>query len=142
MGCDIHAVIEYRHPNGFHASLTSGELLLYRDYDLFDALGVYGGDPDKPPLFEPRGLPPDFGTAVSGLYFERTLVDGNYHMIPCPDWHSASWLTAAEVRAALSHHGRPLEECGPEFRAAVAAMDELDRCFGSDASRLVFWFDN
>jgi hypothetical protein len=142
MGCDIHAVIEYRHPNGFYASLTNGGLLLYRDYDLFGMLAGARGDQDLPPLFEPRGLPPEYGTEVGALYFERELVEGSWRVTPNPDWHSASWLTTAEVRAALAHHGRPLGECGPEFRAAVAAMDELDRCFGSGASRLVFWFDN
>ncbi|MCE9566109.1 MAG: hypothetical protein K8U57_29155 [Planctomycetes bacterium] len=142
MGCDIHAAIEYRHPNGFYASFTDGGLLVYRDYELFGALAGVRGDPDKPPLVEPRGLPPEFGTEVSSLYFERELVEGTWRVTPCPDWHSASWLTATEVRAALAHYGRRLEECGPEFRAAVAAMDELDRCIGQGASRLVFWFDN
>jgi hypothetical protein len=141
MGCDIHAVIEYRHPNGFFAALTKGGLLLWRDSELFAALaGVR--EPEMPPLFKPRGLPPEISDEVNRLYFERQWVEDRWCVTPDPDWHSAGWLTAPEVRQALSHAGLSLDRCCWDFRAVLAAMDELDRHLGSGASRLVFWFDN
>lgn len=141
MGCDIHAVIEYRPASGVISTLT-GTWHIYRDYRLFAALAGVRGDPGKPPLFQPRGLPPEHSDYVSDLYFTKELVDGHRRARPDSSWHSASWLTVVEIRAALSHAGLSLEECEPEFRAVVATMDELDRCCGAGASRLVFWFDN
>ena len=139
MGCDIHAEIEFRDGNDRYRSLTAGGLLLRRDRELFGALAGARGDPYRTPLFAPRGLPAQHSYCVDEMYFEQ---DGERRVIPCPDYHTASWLVASEIRAALTDWGRPLPECGADFRAVVAAMDELDSGLGSDASRLVFWFDN
>jgi hypothetical protein len=59
-----------------------------------------------------------------------------------PDFHHPSWLTYPELLAALNHSGLALEECWPEFRAAIATLGELTRHYGMDHVRLVFWFDN
>jgi|SRR5438132_3642319 len=58
-----------------------------------------------------------------------------------PERHTPSWLNLPEIEAALTHAGLRLAEQSPQFRAAVAALKELSRQYGTSKVRLVFWFD-
>ncbi len=59
MGWDIHAFIEHSEwgetPFMKDFVLCFGEVYLYRNYDIFGALGPIGNNPH--PLFPPRGIP-------------------------------------------------------------------------------------
>lgn len=65
-----------------------------------------------------------------------------------PDWHSHSWLTAAELEAALEHYKKKVCEfypqenptAPPEWIATLAAMRSFEA--SGCKTRLVFWFDN
>ncbi len=59
-----------------------------------------------------------------------------------PDFHTPGWLTCQEIIASLDHCGYERSELSVEFRIVLAAMDMLDQEYGTDHSRLVFWFDN
>src|SRR5947207_1985006 len=66
MGCDIHAVIEYKKLDSYW---DFGEVQIARDYKLFSALAFGdGGITDNLP-FPPRGLPRDHSLLVSKLFF-------------------------------------------------------------------------
>jgi hypothetical protein len=98
MGTSIHAFIECDHtpdndspfrPAGDGMlqvyAFTTGELLIPRDYDLFDALalgrsaGIAGGREDKRlPLFPARGLPASLSYAVKQRYYHR-VADPDYY---------------------------------------------------------------
>lgn len=72
-----------------------------------------------------------------------------YRFVSDPEWHSASWLTLAEIKAALAAAGmadvfaadRP-EPRTADFTAVMAAMGSLERTLGKNQVRLVFWFDS
>ncbi|MEM6468535.1 MAG: hypothetical protein AAF802_03120 [Planctomycetota bacterium] len=59
-------------------------------------------------------------------------------LFPNPYWHSASWLTLAEVMEVKDVHG----DANPEFNAMLTLMQSLEHDLGFGRSRLVFWFDN
>jgi hypothetical protein len=56
-------------------------------------------------------------------------------------YHTPGWLTRSEILASLRKANWPLESLSGEFHAVLAAMGELERHFGEDKVRLVFWFD-
>jgi hypothetical protein len=62
--------------------------------------------------------------------------------VSCPDWHCTNWLTLAEFRRALVHHGVRFVELGPCVHAIVAAMEAIESRLGMGRTRLVYWFDN
>lgn len=59
-----------------------------------------------------------------------------------PSFHSPGWLTHQEIVAALDHCGYERSDLSVEFRIVLSAMDMLDQEYGTDHTRLVFWFDN
>jgi len=59
-----------------------------------------------------------------------------------PGFHTPSWLSYPEILAALDHCGYVRSELSIEFRIVLASMNMLDEEYGTDHSRLVFWFDN
>jgi hypothetical protein len=58
------------------------------------------------------------------------------------DYHTSSWLTLAELSAAIAHSGLLMEDLCVEFKAMLAAMTSLSRSSDPHSVRLVFWFDN
>ena len=79
-----------------------------------------------------------------GSHYRGTRVkNGKPLMVSQPDWHRASWLTAAEFRKVLEARDaqNPAWKVHISYWAVLAAMAAFDRASGH-SSRLVFWFDN
>jgi hypothetical protein len=167
VGTDIHLFIEFARGEGDRRarfSLTRGEFLLARDYDLFSAIAhVRGGKPIVPE----RGFPDDASQEVVWSYYlfvndtdihlglwqdvTRATADeyvargiSSRHIwkdnvvISDPDTHHPSWLDRAEFNAAVDS-ATGVRERHVELQAVLAALDALP----ADAQpRVVFWFDN
>lgn len=175
MGCDIHLYIEYRKkpaPNtipepGRRWNSLGGRINPGRNYALFAALaGVRGDGP------EPKGYPEDAGfwadedatvfisdtpseNYVTPATAERWVKewgckyrngrDGAPKWVTCPDWHSHSWATIAELEAAVEIGETRDAALGErwrevEYRAVLAAMRSL--AADGNEVRAVYWFDN
>jgi hypothetical protein len=59
-----------------------------------------------------------------------------------PDFHTPTWLLAAEFRAALAHHAIDAFESSLELGIVQKTLDELEARCGTGRARAVFWFDN
>ncbi len=165
MGCDIHAFIEYRESNSRWWPFGS-EFRLSRDYGVFASLaGVRGRGGDDSPVAAGRGVPDDLAhvsESANRLYVSEdegegnaTLAnaqrwiasgcskpiirDGKMNFVTHPDWHSHSWCTSAELKAAIESLGVE-RGTSPQYYAAIAAMEAFEK-LGYE-TRLVFWFDN
>ena len=120
--------------------------------------------------YPPRGLPDDLGYAAAHdnrLYVledqdgkqpregsclrsaaERWVAQGlsiwlhaDQRFVSHPDWHSHSWLTAAELRDCLSDPVLEFnEKKDPEYGAILNTLEYFEKL--GYAARLVFWFDN
>lgn len=125
--------------------------------------------PPFPWLIPPRGVPSDLSRPLLKVYYCQVLPDGasaseavfpnccsqqeatQYGkaprqfgallVIPNPDYHSASYLSRAEITAACEHMQYNLASAPSEFLLALDVMDSIDARFGEGASRMVFWFD-
>lgn len=161
MGCDIHVYIESKpYPDGrwwgFGGRLNPG-----RDYHVFGALaGVRCRDIEHIP---PRGLPDDCAHqtwddnhlriakrehddelvaepdraaewVAQGASVEVQHYGCKY--VTHPDWHSHTWLTLEEWRAALAR----APDHDLEYDAVTAVLETLSR--HRRPVRVVFWFDN
>lgn len=163
MGCDIHAVVEYRARPAHDWRPIANEWHLEQNYALFDYLaGVRG---EQPALVPPRGYPADMGI-VSRAVFCYTIGDQTEHRrrevareeVPAwcangsvvfdhywvsdDDLHSPTWLTGPEFLAALDTYtahadADDLDAGWIACRAAVAAL--LDHRLDA---RVVLAFDN
>lgn len=142
MGCDIHLHIEYR-INGkweHYASPNVG-----RWYDLFSIMaGVRG---EYTPIVEPRGFPSD-ATMFTRWDYERWGLDA----------HTASYLQNREIvqlkewlkkQEKVDNTWYDLEHTvlhtymGGNELCAFLLYDDCEYApKGTDAVRLVFWFDN
>lgn len=75
---------------------------------------------------------------VMGEKFGRTLISG-------PDWHSASWCTAEEMKQAVKdvfyHEGEGWKGEYIEWLALAGAMEAIESD-GNYECRAVFWFDS
>ncbi len=58
-----------------------------------------------------------------------------------PDWHSATWLAAHEIKLALIHAGYQFQTAPEEFQLLVAYV-ELAATMKGSSTRVVLWFDN
>lgn len=165
MGCDIHAVIEYKRWDSFWSSF--GEIDIPRDYELFSAIAFGdGGITDDLP-YPPRGLPSDVSFRTSGLFYmdgqeyidlmkshgieekidpeimpewerEKYLTTG---AVIAPDWHTPSWMNLTEFKASLEQGGIIPNKQSPEIRATLSAMEVLADVYRPENVRLIFWFD-
>lgn len=123
MGCDIHAIVEYRHARdtGEMHSLSWDEFWLPRHYGVFAALaGVRG---EGPP---PKGRPDNETEWLS----ENSMADRD-------SGHSHSWATVDEWESALTNAG--VED--PEYWAILAAAKSLEQ-HNVQGVRITYWFDN
>lgn len=155
MGCDIHTYLEVKHAEG---ETWDCEVLLDlgRDYTLFGLLanvrGVGG--------FEPKGIPKDLSWRTENHYGlavvegdmsygvpKKTAQEwvrsgsstwltqkGSYERVSSPDWHSASWLTAKEIKEVINKYDH----------STLKATYHMMKSFEEEGhqTRLVFWFDN
>ena len=129
MGCDIHAVIEYREINTDYWQ-AGAVLHLGRSYEIFCRVADCGRG-GHPPLVANRGLPT--GLAI----FNDVREDAD---------HSYTWLTADEFSSAVqqakedmgvdAHDWRYL----PDYGAAVAMLRFLQT--HTAEVRIVIGFDN
>jgi hypothetical protein len=141
MGCDIHLHIEYR-VNGKWEHYAAPHV--NRWYDLFSVMaGVRGG---YKPIVEPKGFPED-ATMFTRWDYEEFGIDA----------HSASYLQNREI-LQLNNWLKKQSEIDGEFynlehTVLHTSMGGNGLCDfleygaeyapeGTDAVRLVFWFDN
>ena len=136
MGTYMSAYVEVDHGDGsppfadpvqIH-SLTEGSFVFCKDYEVFDALA--GGrdaamapedrDPNRVPLFAPRGMPSPCSLDVGWDYF-RLIADPprlpNHHF--WPEWRWVSAAVAAEwLQDQGCHEAEFLQwfNCGPGGR--------------------------
>ncbi|XXX78715.1 hypothetical protein WMF30_08055 [Sorangium sp. So ce134] len=69
------------------------------------------------------------------------LLPSTHGYIVHPDWHSASWLTADELRRALEHARFRLDASSDEFQLLFQYVSAAAAKKGP-STRVVFWFDN
>ena len=163
MGCDIHGYIESR-PNLEHNQNywhKDADLHLGRNYAMFGFLaGVRGLNE---PIVEPRGF--DDNSSLKWEYCLRVndeqysqdaegytskeradkYVAGGYsrmigEMVTHPDWHTASWLTADEMKKVLLAYKETYTDLRMKYDAMWDAVLAMLKCIPN--SRFVFWFDN
>jgi hypothetical protein len=144
MGTDIRIVIEFDFsrvrpcPDDFapfdtddvnvwdleHDALNHGA----KDYRLFSALaGWRAWEDDPPPLFAPRGLPPDVHWTTQKIFEEEDDVCG--------------WLLAHEVRAAIAHLQVPPEHLSASTHILLQVLAAMEAQCGEERVRIVFGFN-
>ena len=114
-------------------SLTCGSAGIYtgsKDYLFFGAIAGVRNETGVPPLFPPRGLPPNPSPEVRQRIKDWDGIDQ----------FSDGWLTTAEVEAALDHQGVERDLLSFETRTILAVMADLERRLGPGRVRLVFGF--
>jgi hypothetical protein len=150
MGCDIHAIAEVRTAGRWTAS--DWTVFDGRNYGIFGFLADVRNYSESPVIAEPRGLPDDVDMTDEQ---RQEWADGWYH--------SASWLTLAELLAydydrvfwdrritrgnngaARAEEGEgehlPLREFLGEWY--FTELQRLGALGVPEDVRLVFWFDN
>jgi hypothetical protein len=167
MGCDIHAVIEYKKYGSYW---SFAEVNIPRDYALFSAIAFGdGGITDNLP-YPPRGIPPDHSHKVSELFFtpveeqkkfseeieedefepeEIARAWGDWALaeyvsngnLPRMDIHTPGWLFLHEIKIALDRAKYDIDKLSPEFCAVLSALQILSETYGNEKVRLIFWFD-
>jgi hypothetical protein len=124
MGWDIHAVLEYRRggvelrsgPGPFRwGELAAGEVKLCAGQDVVRALV---GFPDGP--IPPRGLPPDCGTTVLGLYYWAVENERG-------QWfrHCRNKYTLAEAEQVVARREGQFTRLGDNPKALIADPDHF-----------------
>lgn len=133
MGCDIHAVVEYRRRREDNWWVVGAQVSLFRDYRMFSLMvDDHSRDyHDIGGVAPARGNPPD-----GAVDYARVMQEDD-------DWpdvgeHTLSWLTPAEYLEALQRHGDP----DGDYLALAIYLDGLAEHYGEDGVRLVFGFDN
>jgi hypothetical protein len=124
MGWDIHAVLEYRRgsvelrsgPGAFRwGELAAGEVALCAGQDVVRALV---GFPDGP--IPARGLPPDCGTAVLGLYY-RAVENERGSLFR----HCRNKYTLAEAERVVARGEGRFTPLGDNPKALIADPDHF-----------------
>lgn len=150
MGLDMHVWIEYdtevsdwNADNAYHKkkrelrppfaegncieSLPGWEPLFHisKDYHFFGAIAGVRNPTEIPPLFPPRGVPPNvcwpIEVAIANRIFEPL-----------------GWLTLSEINAALKHHSVDRARLNQKTHIVLDIMEVLERRFGVDRVRLLF----
>ena len=124
MGCDIHAVVEFKNTDWWG---DFGEISIGRWYSLFaNMAGVRNYEDSVVPVAEPRGMPSD-----------ASFVAKDSHEDWGADAHTQSWLTLDEFKAAYKNSEGYRDHV---LDAMVSAMESLES--NGHNTRIVFWFDN
>lgn len=161
---------EFEEMGAIH-SISRAELEIERNYELFDRLAAARASqmetPDiKPHMRSPKGLPNIVSYVVTRRWcvattppehtwigdipllvypkFQGATALMELDEVPAirnPNWHSASWMSLAELEEIVTE--MDIDGCGPEvgIRIAIVAMRMLEERYGQGHSRLVFWFD-
>jgi len=171
MGCDIHGYLEYKTPDpdcDYTWRSFGGRINTGRQYGIFAKLAGVRNYYEIVPIVSPRGLPDKLGYEAEGdsrLYISGETgeghctpenaarwvkdggcqyvddKDGKHIWVTHPDWHSHSWVTAAELEQVLQDPKvQASKENDSSYFALLAAMKELEHC--GKIVRFVFWFDN
>jgi hypothetical protein len=171
MGCDIHSFIEVRKDGQWHH--LGGDVFPDHQYDKTEPFGdvrsyaIFGFLADvrnysqSPVIVEPRGVPDDLSSELRDEYGDSNEWWGSAY-------HSASWLTVAELQAydynqiiwdrritrevspghfngaALAEEGEgrhlPLRDFLGEYFFRV--LDDMAALGDPADVRMVFWFDS
>ena len=139
MGCDIHAVVQYKTKNGWRNSKL--RVFRERSYALFGFLADVRNYSGIEPLSQPRGIPEGF---KSGLYSRWKC-----------DWHSESWLSSKELAAIdfaqivedRRHAGKTLDKGEGKCQTLAEFLGkdnvrDIKKIARLKTGRVVFWFDN
>jgi len=59
-----------------------------------------------------------------------------------PDHHTPSWLTLKEISESFAASPYSLVDMPKESQAVHELLQSLEKYFGVDRARIVFWFDN
>jgi hypothetical protein len=156
MGCDIHAYIEnqpYKESSPEYWWKIA-DLHAQRNYAMFGLLaGVRGGEP----LFAPRGWDKNSSTkwefcmwisdepdadgtcskeqARKYVSYGSEIIDEKW--VTNPDWHTPSWLTAAELEQVIRAYKEKYSQYeSDEWEGYLELMKRIPE------SRIIFWFDN
>jgi len=98
-----------------------------KNYRLFAALAGVRREPDGPePLYLPRGLPPNVSDAAREALASRPVT---------------SWLTAREVREALTHGALDESTLSRSERFLLETIERAAGTYGPERVRIVFAFD-
>ena len=142
-----------------------------RDYRLFGMLAAVRGGYEAPVL-PLRGVPSDASEEIWHAYYYQVVPDDpppafyafapettterraaavtngriverwGYRYVKQSDWHSASYLSLAELRHVLAAEEYPEAELLPEYQLIIRILSAVDELFGEGSARMVFWFDN
>ena len=86
MGCDIHAIIERKRPDGSYSWwINAGDPDIDRSYELFSVLAGVRNDLNIKPIAEPRGLPEDVTSIMRDWFVDY-------------GGHSPSYVTLKEMK--------------------------------------------
>lgn len=133
MGCNSHLTIEVR-GRWKHAPADWETWALDipegRHYRLYEAMAGVRGE-EKNAVVKPRGIPTD---ADRGTKYWIQRSDG--------DGHTHSWLYPDEFRKAMVKANESGDGNGDEWEAVAATLDVLEKIYGKNNARLVFFFDN
>lgn len=135
MGCDIHVYAEYRYPNWqgqeSYCWMLGDKIQVERDYYLFALIANVRTYADNVAIYPERGIPQDislgtlveFTSPATQQEFDEAEIKnrwqlGDYLRVRSWDWHSATWLTSAEMREVLRVHQERIEESHRKEREA------------------------
>jgi hypothetical protein len=112
--------------------------------DADDVFFQYVRDEDERPLMDIREATRAEAEAyvARGRSFYRDLPGRPRKWVSNPDWHTPSWLFTAEIRPALRVFGLEPMDCSVEFDIVCGTCAALERFYGPNRARILFWFDN
>lgn len=129
MGCNSHLTIEIkqRWDSDTAWSVWALDLPESRDYNLYEAMAGVRGEDEKA-LVLPRGIPADASQGTA-YWIKRAGEDG----------HSHSWLSPEEFHAAVVQADAGSTK---EWGSLDAILATLEKTYGKNNVRLIFFFDN
>ena len=138
MGCNSHLALEVRE-KGYNDSIEWHSYAIdvpeSRDYIMYTLMAGVRGDEDLA-IVTPRGIPKDADSWTEN-WFKRWEGDG----------HTPSYLSADEYRQVLKKYadfegGKYNEVPHSNWTALGNVLDALEKTYGKDNARVVFFFDN
>lgn len=137
MGCNSHLSVEVREPerhymNGWETYAL--DLPESRNYSMYTFMaGVRGDEGDA--IAQPRDIPQDVSTHVKA-WWQRWDGDG----------HTPSYLSSEEFREVIRLYKKSPDNKGyglaKEWLALSEVLNGLEKVYGKENVRVVFFFDN
>jgi hypothetical protein len=78
----------------------------------------------------------------SGLSHIRDSWIKKIGFVSNPEYHTPSWLYRDEIIKSFDDTYYKLQDMPYEFQVIVELLESLERYFGKNRVRVVFWFDN